>query len=166
MALEHDFFGLLESGPDGSVFWSETVELADQSVAVDLTAPDQDDVSQDALDAAAAIVASIEEIDRRARIAMLGEVDNRASEVTEYILMQQDQLGEQLEEFLVDVSGDVAVDIIRSLNLTSVTILADEHGGTDPFAVFEYALDPDITDDVLLVNLLGDGEIQSVTSAD
>ena len=43
MAIEHDFFGLLESGPDGSIFWSENVELGDQSVTVDLTAPDQDD---------------------------------------------------------------------------------------------------------------------------
>ena len=166
MALEHDFFGLLESGPDGSVYWSETIELGDQAVSVDLTAPDQDDITPDALDAAAAIVASIEELDRRARIAMLGEVDNRASEVTEYILMMQDRLGDDLENFLVDVSGDAPVDIIRSLNLTSVTILADEHGGSDPFAVFEYALDRDEEDDVLLVNLLGDGEIQSVTSAD
>ena len=33
------------------------------------------------------------------------------------------------------------------------------HGRSDPFAVFEYALDPDATDDVLLVNLAGDGEI-------
>lgn len=166
MALEHDFFGLLETGPDGSIFWSENVELGDQSVTVDLTAPDQDEVSQDALDAAAAIVASIEEIDRRARIAMLGEVDNRASEVTEYILMQQELLGDELEDLLVDVSGDIAVDIIRSMDLMSMTILADEHGGSDPFAVLEYALDPDATDDVLLVNLAGDGEILSVTSAD
>ncbi|GAB2507235.1 hypothetical protein GCM10027064_00920 [Microbacterium petrolearium] len=166
MAIEHDFFGLLETGPDGSIFWSESVDLGDMRVTVDLTAPDQDEVTQDALDAAAAIVSSLEEMDRRARIAMLGEVDNRASEVTEYILMQQEQLGDELEDFLVDVSGDAAVDIIRSMNLTSVTILADEHGGDDPFAVMEYALDPDAADDVLLVNLSGDGEIQSVTSAD
>ena len=39
MAIEHDYFGLLSSGPDGSIFWSETVELGDQSVTVDLTAP-------------------------------------------------------------------------------------------------------------------------------
>ena len=166
MAIEHDFFGLLESGPDGSIFWSENVELGDKSVTVDLTAPDQDDVSQDALDAAAAIVSSLEEIDRRARIAMLAEVENRASEVTEYILMQQEQLGDELEDFLVDISGDLAVDVIRSMQLTSVTILADEHGRSDPFAVLEYALDPDAADDVLLVNLGGDGQIQSVTSAD
>ena len=52
------------------------------------------------------------------------------------------------------------------MQLMSVTILADEHGGTDPFAVLEYALDPDATDDVLLVNLASDGSVQSVTSAD
>ncbi|GAA4190931.1 hypothetical protein GCM10022219_09080 [Microbacterium oryzae] len=166
MAIEHDFFGLLESGPDGSIFWSENVELGDQTVSVDLTAPDQEDVSKEALDAAASIVASLEEVDRRSREAMLAEVDNRASEVTEYIIMQQETLGDALEELLVDISGDAAVDIIRSLNLMSMTILADEHGGDDPFAVLEYALDPDATDDVLLVNLRSDGGIHSVTSAE
>ncbi len=33
-------------------------------------------------------------------------------------------------------------------------------------AVLEYALDPDATDEVLLVNLTSDGDVQSVTSAD
>ncbi len=166
MAIEHDFFGLLESGPDGSIFWSENVEFGDQSVTVDLTAPDQDDVSAAALDVAAAMVTALEDIDLRARRAMLAELDDRTSEVTEYILQQQEQLGDELEGFLVDISGDVHVDVIRSLQLMSMTILADEHGGTDPFAVLEYALDPDATDDVLLVNLASDGEVQSVTSAD
>lgn len=166
MAIEHDFFGLLESGPDGSIFWSENVDLGDQNVTVDLTAPDQDDVSPAALDAAAAMVSALEELDRRARIAMLAEVDNRASEVTEYILMQEEALGDELEDYLVDISGEPAVDIIRSLQLMSMTILADEHGGDDPFAVLEYALDPDAADDVLLVNLDSAGSVLSVTSAD
>ncbi|MDX2375590.1 DUF2004 domain-containing protein [Microbacterium sp. LRZ72] len=167
MAIEHDFFGLLESGPDGSIFWSEHIDFGDQSVTVDLTAPDQEDVTSDALDVAAAMVSAIEGIDRRARDAMLTEVDNRASEVTEYILQQQESRGEDaLEEILADVSGDVAVDVVRSLQLMSMTILADELGSGDPFAVLEYALDPDATDDVLLVNLASDGAIQSVTSAE
>jgi hypothetical protein len=166
MAIEHDFFGLLESGPDGSIFWSENVEFGDQTVTVDLTAPDQDDVSQAALDVAAAMVSSIEAIDLAARGAMVSELDDRTSEVTEYTLQQQEALGDELEELLVDISGDTPIDIIRSLQLMSMTILADEHGGSDPFAVLEYALDPDATDDVLLVNLSSDGEVQSVTSAD
>lgn len=166
MAIEHDFFGLLESGPDGSIFWSENVDLGDQQVTVDLTAPDQDDVSPDALDVAAAMVSALDELDRRSREAMLTEVDDRTSEVTEYILQQQAELGEALEEMMVDVSGDVAVDVIRSLQLMSMTILADELGSGDPFAVLEYALDPDATDDVLLVNLASDGAVQSVTSAE
>ncbi|MFS0732806.1 DUF2004 domain-containing protein [Microbacterium sp. 1P10UB] len=166
MAIEHDFFGLLESGPDGSIFWSENVEFGDQSVTVDLTAPDQDDVSQAALDVAAAMVSSLEAIDLAARNAMVAELDDRTSEVTEYLLQQQESLGAELEGLLSDVSGDVHMDIIRSLQLMSMTILADEHGGADPFAVLEYALDPDATDDVLLVNLSSDAEVLSVTSAD
>ncbi|MCR2801084.1 DUF2004 domain-containing protein [Microbacterium sp. zg-Y818] len=166
MAIEHDYFGLLETGPDGSIFWSENVEFADQIVTVDLTAPDQDDVSPAALDIAAAMITTLESIDMTARNAMVTELDDRTSEVTEYILQQQHRMGDRLEEYLVDISGDVHVDVIRSLQLMSMTILADEHGGKDPFAVLEYALDPDATDDVLLVNLASDGEVQSVTSAE
>ncbi|MCS3842415.1 MULTISPECIES: DUF2004 domain-containing protein [unclassified Microbacterium] len=166
MAIEHDYFGLLSSGPDGSIFWSETVDLGDQAVTVDLTAPDQDDVSPDALDIAAALISGLEEVDGAARRGMLAEVDDRASEVTEYILQQQEAYGDELEDVLVDVSADPAVDIIRSMRLMSMTILADEHGGSEPFAVLEYALDPDNTDDVLLVNLSSDGSVQSVMSGD
>ncbi|MBN9214410.1 MAG: DUF2004 domain-containing protein [Microbacterium sp. SCN 70-200] len=166
MAIEHDYFGLLESGPDGSIFWSETVDFADQRVTVDLTAPDQDDVSQAALDVAAAMISSLEQIDLTARNAMVSELDDRTSEVTEYLLQQQEAFGDDLADVLVDISGDTHIDIIRSLQLVSMTILADEHGGVDPFAVLEYALDADATDEVLLVNLTSDGEVQSVTSAD
>ncbi|MBB3158497.1 hypothetical protein FHS07_002193 [Microbacterium proteolyticum] len=166
MAIEHDFFGLLESGPDGSIFWSENVEFGDQSVTVDLTAPDQDDVSVEALDVAASMVSSLESIDLAARNAMVDELDSRTSEVTEYVLQQQAALGDQLDDLLTDVSGDTHIDVIKALQLMSMTILADEHGGADPFAVLEYALDPDDTDDVLLVNLASDGRVQSVTSAD
>lgn len=166
MAIEHDYFGLLSSGPDGSIFWSERVDLGDQSVTVDLTAPDQDDVSATALDVAASLIATIEDVDATARRGMLAEVDDRASEVTEYILAQQEHYGEELADVLVDVSGDAAVDIIRSVRLMSMTILADEHGGAEPFAVLEYSLDGDTEDDVLLVNLGSDGAVLSVMSAD
>lgn len=166
MAIEHDYFGLLSSGPDGSIFWSENVEFADQAVTVDLTAPDEDDVSPEALDAAASIISGLESVDALSRRAMLAEVDDRTSEVTEYILQKQQQYGDELADLLVDVSGDDAVDIIRSLRLLSVTILADEHGGEDPFAVLEYSLDTGDDDDVLLVNLGSDADVKSVTSAD
>jgi hypothetical protein len=166
MAIEHDYFGVLSSGPDGAIFWTERVDFGDQSVTVDLTAPDQDDVSQAALDVAAGLIAGIENLDAVVRRAMLTEVDDRTSEVTEFILQQQEAYGDELEDVLVDVSGDAPVDIIRSLSLMSMTILVDEHGGSDPFAVMEYALDADATDDVLLVNLADDGTVQSIMSAD
>ncbi len=133
---------------------------------MDLTAPDQEDVSSDSLDIAAAFVSGVEAIDAKARRAMLAEVDDRTSEVTEYILQQQELYGDELEEYLVDVSGDAAVDIIRSMRLMSMTLLVDEHGGSDPFAVLEYALDVEGNEDVLLVNFGSDGSVLSVMSAD
>lgn len=166
MAIEHDYFGLLESGPDGSIFWSEIVDFGDQSVTVDLTAPDQDDVSVEALDVAASLISALEAVDAQARSAMISELDDRTSEVTEFILQQQEQFGEDLSEFLVDISGDVHVDVIRSLQLVSMTILADEHGTNDTFAVLEYALDVDATEEVLLVNLDSSATVRSVTSAE
>ena len=166
MAIEHDFFGLLSSGPDGSIFWSETVEFGDHALTVDLTGPDQEDVSSESLDIAAAFVSGLEAIDDKARRGMLAEVDDRTSEVTEYILQQQEEYGDELTDYLVDVSGDAAVDIIRSLRLMSMTLLVDEHGGSEPFAVLEYALDADGDDDVLLLNFGSDGSVLSVMSAD
>ena len=166
MAIEHDYFGLLESGPDGSIFWSAEVDFADQRVVVDLTAPDQNDVSESALDIAAALILALEGIDLQARNAMVSELDDRTSEVTEYILQSQERLGDDLTDFLTELTGDVHIDVIRSLQLVSMTILADEAGGDDPFAVLEYCLDIDDTDAVLLVNLHSDGSVQSVTSAD
>lgn len=166
MAIEHDYFGLLETGPDGSIFWSESVELGDQQVTIDLTAPDQDDVVPAALDVAAGMVTSLEAVDARARDAMVTQLDQRTSEVTEYVLQQQEEHGSGLEDMLVHVSGDVAIDVIRSLHLVSMTILADELGTPDPFVVLEYALDIDATDDVLLVNIDSGGEVLSVTSAE
>ena len=166
MAIEHDYFGLLESGPDGSIFWSAEVDFADQRVVVDLTAPDQNDVSESALDIAAAMILALEGIDLQARNAMVSELDDRTSEVTEYILQSQERLGDDLTDFLTELTGDVHIDVIRSLQLVSMTILADEAGGDDPFAVLEFCLDLDDTDAVLLVNLHSDGSVQSVTSAD
>lgn len=166
MGIEHDYFGVLSSGPDGSIFWSESIELGDQTVTVDLTAPDEDEVSPFALDAAASLISGLESLDSAVRRAMLAEVDDRTSEVTEYIVEQQAIFGDDLHHFLVDVSGDMAVDIIRSLRLVSMTILADEHGSADPFAVMEYGLDTGEVDDVLLVNLDSDGIVLSVMSGD
>ena len=167
MAIEHDFFGLIESSPDGSIFWSEKVELGDQSVTVDLTAPEQDDVSAQALDTAAGMISTVEAIDLRARNAMVNELSDRTSEVTEYILQQQESLGEDLEEMLVDHSGDVHIDVIRSLILVSMTFLADAFEAADKtFAVLEYGLDPDASEEMLMVYLDTAGDIISVTSTD
>lgn len=163
MAIEHDFFGLLETRPDGSVSWAEDIDLGDMRVEVELSAPDEDDVTLDALDAGASFVNGLEELDSRARNAMLGEVDNRASDVAEFVVAIVEKYGDDLEDLLVDVSGDAPVDVIRTLSLTTVLIVAEEHGTSEPFALFEYVFDPE--GDVgagLVVGFASDGTVMSV----
>lgn len=167
MAIEHDFFGVLTASADGAILWSDQVEMGDQLVSVDLTAPDEESIVAGALDLAAGLITGIEHTDMAARRAMLAEIDDRTSEVTEYVLQQEQRYGDDLVVHLVDVSGDDAVDIIRSLRLLTMTILADGVGGDDIFAVLEYLLDLDADDEgVLHVNFSADGSVISVVSSD
>ncbi|MFZ4896163.1 DUF2004 domain-containing protein [Plantibacter sp. Mn2098] len=166
MAIEHDYFGIIASEPGGGVYWSENIDVGEQSVSVDLSAPDESDITEEALDLAAAMILALEGFDLRSREAMLSEVDDRTSEVTEYIVQAVDELGESIEDVLVDQSGDRDVDVIRSMTLLSVGFSPHQHGAGEPFAVFEYSLDADQLDGVLLVAYSSDGEVTGVTSED
>lgn len=162
--MEHDYFGALDVEADGTLYWSETVELANEPVSVDLNASSRDSLSGDALDACAVMLNNLEDYDMLARQAMLAQLDDRASDVTEFILRQQEELGEEIDEFLVDISGDVPVDVIRSLHLISLNFSLDAWGTKEPFAVMEFALDEYESNDVLLAHFDSATEVSSVTS--
>lgn len=166
MAIEHDYFGIIATEPGGGVYWSDNIDVGEQSVSISLSAPDETDIPADALDLAAAMILALEGFDLRSREAMLSEVDDRTSEVTEYIVQAVQELGESLEDILVDESGDQDVDVIRSMTLLSVGFAPHQHGGDDAFAVFEYSLDADQLDGVLMVAYSSDGEVTGVTSED
>ncbi len=156
--IEHDFFGAIETDAAGGLYWSETVEVGDQAVDVSLSSPAGEQISDDALDTAAGIVSSLEGLDLRAREAMLSDVDDRNSDVTQFVEQTIDEIGEDLVEMLVDHSGDNDVDIIRSLQLIRVAISPHQGGESAPFASFEFAFDPDNSDLALVVSLSPRGE--------
>lgn len=164
MAIEHDYFGALSAGGDGTLSWSDRIDFADQSVLVDVTAADESELDRHALDAAARVVVNLEAVDDSVRRRMLSETDDRTSEVTEFILRAIQEHGDDLEDYLVDVSGDMNVDVIRSLKLVNMTILAEEVAPDKGFAIMEYVLDVDEMGDSLLVNLCADGSVESVIS--
>lgn len=148
MAIEHDFFGVVEDDGTGGVRWADTVEVADQPVEVTLhgaAAP-----APAALDLAAALVRSLDGFDARARDALVAQLSERGSATTRYVDGRVDALGEDLVELLVHTSGDVAMDVLRSLRLVRATLDVDAEEADEPFAVLEYAIDPD-EDDVLSV---------------
>ncbi len=158
MAIEHDFFGLVESD-SGGLRWSETIDLGDQAVHVELVAEDPAGVSEAGLDAAALVIRSLEGLDSRARDALIAELSQRGSVTTQYIDQRVDDMGETLLDLLVHNSGDIAMDVLRSLQLLAVSLHPDRIADDEPFAIFTYSIDPDETDAVLQVGFDDRGDV-------
>ena len=165
MAIEHDYFGIVEEDSTGGLYWSETVDVADQPVQVELTAPVADDVSESGLDAAATVIRSLEGLDARARDALIAELSQRGSVTTQYIDQRVDDMGESLLDLLVHNSGDIAMDVLRSLLLLTVS-LHPQAADDEAFAIFTYSIDPDETDAVLQVSFDARGDVVAVDDGD
>ena len=162
MSIEHEYFGLVDSDGAGGLYWSDVVELGDQSVSVDLTAHDEDEVDPYALDAAAAILRSLEPLDARARDALVAELSERQSATSNYVDRNIEELGDSLIELLVDTSGDLAIDILKSILLMRVAIQLEHTGGEEAFAVFDYSINPESSDEVLVVSFDDRGDVVEV----
>jgi hypothetical protein len=166
MSVEHDFFGLIEDTASGGLYWDDTIEVGDQFVELVLRADDEDTVSESALDLAAAMVNGLEAFDGRARDALVAELSERRSATTTFIDRQVDSRGEDLQtllDLMVDNSGDIAIDVLKSLQLVRVTLNPENvGGGDDAFAAFEYSIDPDESDELLIVSFAADGDVIDV----
>ncbi|MET0725799.1 MAG: DUF2004 domain-containing protein [Leifsonia sp.] len=161
MSIEHDFFGLLD-GDDGELRWSEGVEAGDQYVDVELQAPNEQSVTEEALDVAAAMVNSLEQLDSRAREAFVSEIGQEGSNAMLYLTSQFAELDpEVLEEALDYDSGDRDIDVLRSLKLLRVGFHPQNAGSEEQFAIFEYALAPDDSDSVLSASFDIRGDVVS-----
>jgi hypothetical protein len=162
MAIEHDYFGVIDETASGGLAWDDTVELGDQAVDVELLADDESRVPEFALDSAAALIQALEGFDARARDALIAELSSRQSATVAYIDEHVDKLGDSLVDLLVHNSGDIAVDVLRSLQLLSIVIQADHAEEEDVFATFDYSIAPDESDSLLSVAFDVRGDVVSV----
>jgi len=162
MSIEHDYFGVIEHDSAGGLYWSETIDVAEQPVDVVLSAPNAADVSATGLDSAAAVIHALEGLDARARDALIADLSQRESVTTAYIDQRVDDMGESLLDLLVHNSGDIAMDVLRSLQLLRVALRPDRTADDEPFAVFTYSIDPDESDAVLQVSFDDRGDVVAV----
>ncbi|GAB2513483.1 DUF2004 domain-containing protein [Paramicrobacterium agarici] len=166
MGIEHDFFGVIESDASGSLYWSETVDAGDQTVDVSLSAPADTAVSDEALEVAQAMIATLEGLDMRAREALVAELGTPASDVTAFLLDIDEQFGPELASFITRESGDRDIDVLRSLELLRVVFHPHQVGEGDAFVSLEFALAPDESELALLVHLSIRGETVSTEYLD
>ncbi|WP_104084335.1 DUF2004 domain-containing protein [Cryobacterium sp. Y11] len=154
MSIEHDFFGILGDDDEGEVYWSDSAELGDQSVEVDLSSPDEASVTTEALDIAAAMISSIEDLDSQVRESLVADLSAEVSVTSQYIAEQLDEMdAEAIEDAIIWDSGDQQIDFLRSLRLQRIGFHPQHSGGEAPFAILEYAISPDDTDGLLVVTI-------------
>jgi hypothetical protein len=166
MAIEHDYFGIIDETASGGLAWDDTADLADQPVEIDLQADDEHAVTEYALDSAAALIQAIDGFDARARDALVAELSSRQSATVSYIDDHVEKLGETLLDLLVHNSGDIAVDVLRSLQLLRILLRPDHAEEEDVFAVFDYSISPDETDALLTVSFDIRGDVVAVDTQD
>jgi hypothetical protein len=154
MSIEHDFFGILGSDDAGEVYWSDTAELGDQSVDIDLSSPDEESVSVEALDIAAAMIGSLEDLDSQARESLVAELSSENSATVRYITLTLEELDDDaIDDAIIWDSGDRQIDFLRSLQLQRVGFHPHHSGSEEHFAVLDYSISPDETDAVLVVTV-------------
>jgi hypothetical protein len=159
MTIEHDFFGILGSDDEGEVYWSDQAELGDQNVDIDLNAPDEASMPLEALDIAAAMIHSLEDLDSQAKESLVAELSQEGSPTLQYIALATEEIDpDALEDAIIWDSGDSQIDFLRSLQLQRVGFRPHHSGGEQPFAVLEYSISPDDLDALLVVSIDSSGD--------
>jgi hypothetical protein len=166
MAIEHDYFGIIDETASGGLAWADSADVSEQVVEIELQADDESLVTQSALDAAAALIHALDGFDARARDALIAELSSRASATTTYIDDHVAKLGDTLLDLLVYSSGDIPVDVLRSLQLVRVVIQPDHPYEDEIFATFDYSISPDETDALLTVSFDIRGDVVSIDTED
>lgn len=162
MAIEHDYFGVIDETASGGLAWNDSADLSEQLVEVELRADDESAVTEFALDAAAALIQAIDGFDARARDALIAELSSRQSATVTYIDEHVEKLGDTLLDLLVYNSGDIAIDVLRSLQLLRILLQPDHSDEEDVFATFDYSIAPDETDALLTVSFDIRGDVVAV----
>jgi hypothetical protein len=164
MTIEHDFFGILGSDDEGEVYWSDQAELGDQNVEIDLNAPDEESLSIEALDIAASMIRSLEELDSQAKESLVAELSTEGSPTLQYIALAMEEMDpEALEDAIIWDSGDRQIDFLRSLQLQRVGFRPHHSKGEEQFAVLDYAISPDDMDALLVVAIDSAGDTVAIT---
>lgn len=154
MSIEHDFFGILGDEDEGEIYWSDSAELGDQNVEIDLNSPDEESVTTESLDIAAAMISSIEDLDSQVRESLVADLSAEVSVTSQYIAEQLDEMdAEAIEDAIIWDSGDQQIDFLRSLRLQRIGFHPHHNGSEAHFALLEYAISPDDTDGLLVVTI-------------
>jgi hypothetical protein len=156
--VKHAYFGSLPTAADG-LHWEGQVDLAGRLVSVDLSSDGP--VTSAQLDAAAAFPTALSRFDMASRAALSG--DSQGQEMV--LLYMEHHLSELPPATIKSLFGSTPASAITTELFASRLVL--QRVGLYPAdeartAVFDYSLDGDVTNYLLVVAFDAGGEVTSV----
>jgi len=162
-ALQHPVFGALDLDSSGGISWEGQRTLSKRDVALELTVmggPLAD--VQKLVDEAAPFVAELASFDAKARECL--RIDHDEAPDSAVVLYMDHHLEELSPELLLSMFGKkpAAVDrdsFLAALCLARVGLYPDD---TDRSAVFDYTIDAEATQYLLVVTFDSEGEVIAI----
>ncbi len=142
-------------------YYEVAIQLADQSVSVDLNF-DEDAVSESKLKVVNHFLEQVLQYDTAAKLAIQKDYAGGGDAVKEYVEHHLEVLSaDDLDTVLASSEASLSNEnkILNALHLKRIGFYPDEE---NQFAVFDYTIDKELTDYLVVVNFKKDGKVDSI----
>jgi hypothetical protein len=160
--LLHDVLGMVEFGAaDEPDRWESEIPWLDDTIGVSITL-DEEAVDQPAVDRVGRYITDLAEFDRTARAAMRTNGDDENAAVRLYLDHHADEPDLIRPVLGLDAGAAVAPDaFVNALRLVRVGLHASTET-SEPEAVFDYSIDPDRTQYLVVVRFNVHGHVDDI----
>ena len=167
--ITHGYFGTLDTNAiEGSdVIWENDVSLSGQDVDVSLWADQGTELQPHQLDAFAALLERLPQLDAQMREALTQYLQNDREFIDYYINIVQDDEAEGLvvieglieNAYKAGLDEVQATDFVKAMRLTDVTLWTTVE--SDP-VVIDYRIEPETSDQILALKCDEQGKVISI----
>lgn len=162
MKYELPYFGWIDLDSPTDYYEAE-IEFGGQWVALDLEFG-QEPVSVETMDIVRTFLENLEALDRQNISHLIADYqDVEGDTVMGYLQHQLETMGESILNQIVDFQVNTTIpeeQLLRQLHLIGVAFFPD---GDDDFAIFDYSISPELTDQLIALYVDKHGELEFMT---
>lgn len=161
--ITHPFFGEFADQDlqgDAQVVWEKFLTVANKPVNVHIWVRNLTDFSQEKLDKIADFCQSLDKFDQLARQALLDELEQDDSYMTEHFNEIQPQIDSPiLAKLIAENATKSQFATTMQLESISIWLFQYESDDTERTFIMDYKIDPELSDEILAVNFDINGKL-------